>query len=234
LELLAADDSITIEEFFAYKYDMAYSKESEVAKGWQKVLAATPPTDPIVREALDVWKKWDLRTNPENTSAAICVLTLGPGSDNDAKAHDLDQTFALMKWIAQELKKAHGRIDVPWSEVNRVHRGKVDLGIGGGPDVLHAVYGSRVRDGKLEGLENGRLHGRAGDCYVLLAWWDKEGKVHSRSIHNYGAATTRPDSPHYADQVPLFVKRETKPVWMDESDIRANLEREYRPGNTDH
>jgi len=26
------------------------------------------------------------------------------------------------------------------------------------------------------------------------------------------------------------VRRETKPVWFDEADIRANLEREYRPG----
>jgi acyl-homoserine lactone acylase PvdQ len=88
-----------------------------------------------------------------------------------------------------------------------------------------------VRNGQLEGLdENGEVYGRAGDCLVLLATWDKDGNVHSRSIHQYGSATSRPDSPHYADQVPLFVKRETKPVWMDEEDIRANLEREYRPG----
>jgi acyl-homoserine lactone acylase PvdQ len=37
-------------------------------------------------------------------------------------------------------------------------------------------------------------------------------------------------SPHFADQSPLFVRRELKPVWMEEADIRANLEKEYRPG----
>jgi len=34
----------------------------------------------------------------------------------------------------------------------------------------------------------------------------------------------------YADQSPLFARRQLKPVWFDEAEIRANLEREYRPG----
>ena len=64
----------------------------------------------------------------------------------------------------------------------------------------------------------------------MLVTWDREGQVHSRSIHQYGSATLDEDSPHYADQSPLFARRELKPVWLDEGDIRAHLEREYRPG----
>ena len=89
---------------------------------------------------------------------------------------------------------------------------------------------SRVINGNLEGLEHGQLTGRAGDCYVLLATWDKDGKVRSRSVHNYGSATVRKDSKHYADQAPLFCKRELKPVWLDEAEIRQHLEEEYKPG----
>lgn len=229
-ELLSADTSITEEEFTQYKYDRAYSVESEMAKGWRKVAEAQAPDDPVIKEAMEVWKKWDLRTDPENTSAAICVLTLGSGSDNDIKLDNLDKTFTLLKSNAEALKQSHGRIDVPWSEVNRLRRGELNLGLGGGPDILHAVYGSRVTNGKLEGLENGQIYGRAGDCYVLLVTWDKDGKVRSRSIHQYGSATSRKDSKHYADQAPLFCKRELKPVWLDEADIRAHLEEEYRPG----
>ncbi|MCC6795810.1 MAG: acylase [Candidatus Hydrogenedentes bacterium] len=229
-ELLNGDTSITEEEFNAYKYDRAYSTESEMAEGWKKIAEAPAPDDPIIKEALDVWKKWDLQTNPENTSAAICVLTMGSGSDNDVKADDVAKTFELMKSNAIALKEAHGKIDVPWSEVNRLKRGETNIGLGGGPDILHAVYGSRVTNGKLEGLEKGQLTGRAGDCYVLIATWDKDGKVHSRSIHQYGSATVRKESKHYADQAPLFCKRELKPVWLDEAEIRQHLEKEYKPG----
>jgi penicillin amidase/acyl-homoserine-lactone acylase len=132
---------------------------------------------------------------------------------------DLMKTFVD---VAHKLKQAHGRIDVPWQQVNRLVRGTVDLGLGGGPDILHAIYGGDI--------VNGRVAGRAGDCYVLMVTFDKDG-VTSQSIHQYGSATLDETSPHYADQARLFARREMKPVWLDEADIRANLESEYAPGD---
>ena len=66
--------------------------------------------------------------------------------------------------------------------------------------------------------------------YILMVIWDNDGNVNSRSVHQFGAATIREDSPHYADQATLMAARTLKPVWFDEADIRANLEREYVPG----
>jgi penicillin amidase/acyl-homoserine-lactone acylase len=106
--------------------------------------------------------------------------------------------------------------------VNRIIRGDVNMGMGGGPDILHAVYGDLREDGTLKG--------HTGDSLVMLVRWDRKGRVSSRSIHQYGSATSDPASPHYADQVPLFVKREMKDVLMDKEEIMKNLEREYRPG----
>lgn len=220
VELFGADESITEEEFYAYKYDMTYSTESEAARLMKKILASPPSDDPVVQEAIEVLRSWDLRTDPENTGTASGVLGVMAVRNIRGKADD-PAFIAAFADVAHKLKKAHGRIDVPWSEVNRLRRGEVNVGLGGGPDILHAVYGGT--------LENGRIAGRAGDCYVLMVTWDDKG-VTSRSIHQYGSATHDETSPHYADQVPLFVKRVTKPVWFDEADIRANLEREYRPG----
>jgi penicillin amidase/acyl-homoserine-lactone acylase len=221
LELFGGDNSITEEEFYRYKYDMTYSKESEVAHLVRQILDAPPSDDPVVSEAADVLREWDLRTNPENTSAAIAVLTVQPilmAEFRGEKPPDLMATFID---VAHKLKAAHGRTAVPWSNVNRLHRGNVDLGLGGGPDILHAAYGGALQDG--------RVVCHAGDCYVLMVTWSGNG-VSSRSIHQYGSATLDENSPHYADQSPLFVKRQTKPVWFDEAVIRAHLEREYRPG----
>jgi len=221
LELLGADESITEEEFYAYKYDMTYSRESDAAKLAKELLDAPTPDDPLVRRALDILRTWDYSTDPENTGAAVAVLSMEPvvrARMSGKPAPDLVKTFQEKVHL---LHDTFGRIDVPWKQVNRLVRGKVDVGMGGGPDVLHAVYGK---------WEKGRLVGQAGDCYILMVTWDRDGKVHSRSIHQFGSATLDESSPHYADQVPLFVARQTKPVWFDESELRQHLEAEYRPG----
>lgn len=221
LELLAADESITEEEFYAYKYDVAYPRNSKVTEVLEEVFNATDVTDPLLLEAIDVLRAWDYRCNPENTSAALACLflkdTAGPRIKGNSGAPVLEHLLEK----ATQLKAAFGRLDVPWQDVNRLVRGDVNVGMGGGPDVLHAVYGQ---------WNGSFLEGQAGDCYVLMATWDADGKVHSRSIHQFGSASTRPESPHYADQVPLFVARETKPVWFYEADLKANLEKSYEPG----
>ncbi len=221
LELFGSDESITEEEFYEYKYDMAYSRDSDVFGYVQEILNAPPSDDPVVREAVEVLARWDFRTNPENTEAAIGALAIAPiprAQYRGLEPPDLMETFVD---VAHKLKKAHGQIDVPWSTVNRLRRGEVDVGLGGGPNVLHAIYGGELKDGAVAA--------EAGDSYVLMVTWDESG-VLSRSIHQYGSATLDETSPHYADQAPLFAQRKTKPVWLDVSEIRANLEREYRPG----
>lgn len=227
LELLGTDSSITEAEFYTYKYDMAYAKDSKMAKLVQRIHSLTLPDNPLLREAQGILGKWDLRTDPENTGAALAVLSftfiLGPSGKRTVDAVSDEDVCAGFQKAAEILKEKHGRIDVPWQQVNRLIHGKVDLGLGGGPDVLHAVEGDLQKNGRLKGTE--------GDSYVLLVTWDADGRVHSRSIHQYGSATLNERSPHYADQAPLFVKRELKPVWREESEIRAHLEREYRPGD---
>jgi penicillin amidase/acyl-homoserine-lactone acylase len=223
LELFGGDDSITEEEFYKYKFDTSYStsKESMSNEILNKIFEAPASDDPVVQEAVKLLHTWDGHTNVENTGAAIAILTLEPVVRAEFMHNTPPDLMETLSKRAHLLKDTYGRIDVPWGEVNRIVRGKVDMGLAGGPDVLHAVYGK---------LEGSRLIGEAGDSYVLIVSWDKAGKVSSRSLHQFGSATLDETSPHYADQVPMFVKCETKPVWLDEADIRAHLEREYRPG----
>ena len=49
--------------------------------------------------------------------------------------------------------------------------------------------------------------------------WAPGERVRSQSIQPYGAAITRPQSPHFADQAALFVRHQLKPVhfWRDDA-----------------
>ncbi|MEO2047844.1 MAG: acylase [Pirellulales bacterium] len=232
LELLGEDDSITWEEFHTYKYDDAYAEESDEVKIW-KHLCKAKSDDPATQEALEVWRQWDRRTNQENTSTALVVLTLRPGSNDDQRSLDEADTKNLlkeMKWVAVLLKNTHGKIDPAWGEVNRVIRGNVNLPLDGAPDILRAVYQTFKRDGELVGMEDGQLEGRGGDCYFQFVRWDAEGNVSSEAIHQFGAAAARPDSTHYNDQAPLFAKKKMRTSLLTEESVREHLSLEYVPG----
>jgi acyl-homoserine-lactone acylase len=223
LELFGADDQITREEFDRYKFDVTYSADSIVAAGLRRILAAPAPDDPLTRQALDLLRAWDRRATGESRATALAVLALLPPDDPEATEAPAPVLVQRLRVAAHLLQDRFGRIDVPWQDVLRLRRGTVDLGLSGGPDLLHAVYGRPGKDGRVEGV--------AGDSYILLVEWDGKGRVSSRSIQPYGSATLDARSTHYADQAPLFVAGTLKPVWMDEAAIRAHLEREYRPGD---
>ena len=232
LALYEADESITEAEFYAYKYDMFYAPESDVAQVVAQLLAAPTPNDAHVQQALAILAEWDLQANPESVGTTIAILTLSFVHDHPDVEMDISEmvggvfpeqaTVDGLQQAVELLMEQFGRVDVAWQDVNRLVRGDVDLGLGGAPDVLHAVYG------ELE--DNGRFHGIAGDSYILMVTWDGNGRVRSQSIHQYGSATLDVDSPHYADQAPIFARRELTAVWFDEADIRAHLESEYQPG----
>lgn len=228
MEQLGSDESITAKEFYDYKYDRFYSVNSREAKTIARIAALPEPDGALLKNAQQVLAAWDRETNPDNTSTAMAVLThrgirsRAARGDSEWEEVSDDDLWSAVGEAAGALDKAWGRLDVPWHWVNRLRRGDTELGIGGGPGILHAVYTNSPD-------EDGKVYGRAGDCYILLAEWGPDG-VSSQSIHQFGSATLRTDSPHYDDQAHLFVKRQMKPVWMDEADILAHLEEEYRPG----
>jgi penicillin amidase/acyl-homoserine-lactone acylase len=190
LEIFGGDESITPEEFVQYKFDMAYSEDSIVPQLVQIIIGAQMPNADTAR-AQEVIRNWNMRTDPDNTGAALMIFTLmklngkypdsirlsrlGQGNFNQAMVLD---SFSE---AVQTLVEHFGHVDVKWGEVNRLMRGHVDLPIGGGPDVLHATYGEMQEDGRLKITD--------GDSYVLLVIWDKDGNVHSMSVHQFGAAT---------------------------------------------
>jgi acyl-homoserine-lactone acylase len=128
---------------------------------------------------------------------------------------------AELEAAVAHLKTHFGRIDPPLGEVIRLRQGRTDLPMDGGGDTLRAATDWDVEP-------DGRLAIKHGDSFIMLAEWGPDGKVRSRSVQPYGAAITRPGSPHFADQAPLFVAKRFKPVWFERAEVLANASRRYR------
>jgi penicillin amidase/acyl-homoserine-lactone acylase len=221
LALLDADASITADALRAIKFDVAYAPESSLRAFLDRAIAAAGQApSPREAEALAIVRAWDGRASGASRAAPLAVLTMAPALRARLEGRPEPDPRASLAAAADALVRRFGRLDPAWSEVNRMRRGALDQGLDGGPDVLHAVEGP---------LADGQVAADSGDGLMLILAYDADG-VAGEVLHQYGSATGRPASPHYADQAPLFAAHRMRPLWMDEAAIRAHLAREYRPG----
>ena len=129
----------------------------------------------------------------------------------------------MLSKCAVRLMEARGSLKPRWGDVNRHVRGELNLGVGGGPDILRAVYGSGLE-------EDGFLTNRAGDGLYYIVSWDRNGNLEARGLHQYGSATLDETSPHYSDQAQDYVDEKMHDPWFEEEKILSNLKIAYRPG----
>jgi len=221
MELFSSDTSITKEEFYSNKHDTYYSKNSVLAINLKRFLDEAISEDEDINEALKLMRNWDLNTDSLTTAMHLAYETIRPVYDPAKYVYDYDKNMNRLKDIIQWTKAAFGKIEVKWGDIQRLKRGKTNLALSGGPDILRAVYSKQEAKNNI---------GIAGDCYFEIVEWDTEGNVFAQSIHQFGTATQDQNSIHYDDQARLFAKHKMKPVWMKLEDIKLNLEKAYQPG----
>jgi acyl-homoserine-lactone acylase len=222
LELLGSDPSISAADLYRIKYDVAVSKRSWVAKWFGDIAATDSKGDAALDDAKALLARWDWSFDGRNPADALAALLLHAGNswhyfrkpEADPRQTLKDATVYLMKY--------YSRLDPPYGDVVRLRRGTVDLPMDGGPDTLRAAA-------NWDEAPDGRLVVKHGDSFIMFVDWDKQGNVTSQSIQPFGAAVSRPHSRHYADQAPLFVKHQLKPVWFSTAELQGHVERVYRP-----
>ena len=219
-ETFGADSQISEASFRKYKFDVSYSRRSDMARLMRFIAALDPKGDLDLAAAKAVLAGWNLSADKENRSAALAILTFMPLEDALAKGEPVDPKPALRAAMSV-LRKRYGRLDPAWGQVNRILRGTVDLPLDGGPDTFRAVYGDLQKDA--------RLKAKAGDTFIMFVTWDRLGQLSSESIHQFGSATLDATSPHYADQTPLFADMKVKPVYFTEDQLRPHIKEDYTP-----
>ncbi len=220
--LLDADPDISREDLRRIKYDLHYDDDLPGMQTFRAFLEQGPePANQDLQEAFNLLRSWDGSTRRNSRSAALAVLTLQPLLDFRHRDDRADLTVSLRQAV-DHLLRHFGRMDPEFGELNRLKRGELEWPLDGGPDILRAVYGD-------PDPEDGTLIAGAGDSYIMFVEWDAEGEPNSISVHNFGSATLDPDSPHYADQAPLYSAMREKPVYLRLEDLLQHHSRDYSP-----
>jgi acyl-homoserine-lactone acylase len=237
LDLLGGTEPIDLDRLLAIKFDTRYDRSSAVATWRDRLVASRDLLDgEDERAGLDALAAWDLDAGRDSVGTAVMVVTIAELFDDDRV--DLDPARLGDDEVADEvgaavlldayrqavawLVEGHGRVDVPWGEVNRLRRGSVDLQLDGAPDVLRAIYGRRADGGILEAF--------AGDAYLAAITFGADGVVRSQAIHQFGSATLDVGSPHHADQAERFASAQLREVPFTDEELASAAVVTYRAG----
>lgn len=129
---------------------------------------------------------------------------------------------ALYKALKKTKKYIHTHFHkerVQLGDFQKLVRGSKELPIYGLPDVVTAMRG--------EPYKNGRLKITHGESYVGLVRFTPV-KTYYESVISYGNSR-RPDSPHYADQMELYVNFKTKTMSFDRAEVLKTAIKTYAP-----
>ena len=205
LETFGTDHSITRDDFFSYKFDTEYSRESILANVRKRyvdeITVKGIPAD--LEKAISLIKNWNLSADSSNASATLAILTLPNAFRIEDLKYDHDSITVKLRQNIKYLKKNFGKINVPLGRVFRLVRGDANLPLSGGPGTLRAIYSKKI---------NNTYQAVAGDCYIQAVEWGPERQLNAWSIHQYGSSTKGKNSPHYNDQSKLFSKHEMKQI----------------------
>ena len=165
---------------------------------------------PELAEARALMLEWDFSADNVGRADAIALLMIREFMSSSYQKTPWPDAVEELTAAKEHLETHFGRLTPPMGDLLRLRQGDVDLPLDGGSDTLRASTTWDVED-------DGRLAVRHGDSFVMWIEWLEGQPVSSRSIQPFGAATTRPQSPHFADQSTLFIQHRLKPVhfWRD-------------------
>jgi penicillin amidase/acyl-homoserine-lactone acylase len=213
LAMLAAKPRLSEDDFLATKWDKTYHPDSRAYRYVARIQAQEYDAGTVQAEGQKLLQSWSGQAHQDDRAAALAICLLSEEWKAEQAQKPAPDIGPVYDTCLRDLETHFARLDPLWSEVNRLRHGAHDIALGGGPDTLRAIYGLPDPDGRLRAL--------AGDGLVVYAQWDKNGTLSAHAIHNYGAASTRPASPHYDDQAPLFADETFRPLALTREDVLA-------------
>jgi acyl-homoserine-lactone acylase len=225
LALLSVGRTLTAEAFAAFKFDKCFAPDSDFAAIIKDLAERNYAGDPLLEEAGEDLRRYNLCTDARNRAAALAVITAAPLLQASARGVPRPDAVATLRNAAARLLSQYARLDPEWGVINRLKRDELNLPLGGAPDAL--------RDIELAPNVNAQAKSNAqsGDSLIMVSTWPKTGPWQIDSIVPFGNSRDSGTN-RYDNQAQLYAQEKLKSVPLDPGLLLAQATAIERPGKT--
>lgn len=230
-ELIQSLDKISWEDFLKIKYDICFSFNSAFIKALRNFWDINPHKFKDLSSVITQMQNFDFCFTRESKTAPFWGLMLafvldkkGYGSyevmSGSMEFSESDYIQGI-RFALTHLKKYFKTTEIPWQDLFRHRRGKIDLPFQGGPEVLAAAFPKMQKDGRLKNV--------AGESLIMLVDYNPtDASYKAFTINAYGSSA-EPNSPHYTDQMEMYTNQKTRYVLQGFENQKKFASKIYSP-----
>jgi acyl-homoserine-lactone acylase len=224
-ERFEALPKIDFQTFKDIKFDRRYPEKLSFMYPLDALFSLKEGGDNQINDLLKTLKSWDYLGTAESKGAAVFLLVYEYLAKKlrgqEARPITPEEGMQALEYAKKYLLDYFGRTDLALGDIQKLVRGTKEFPVGGLPDLLAPQWSRPIDGGKRKIV--------GGDAYVMLVKFPKDALPIIETVNTYGASA-HSDSPHFADQVPLFLAQKTKPMYLDKQTVMARALRIYSPG----
>jgi len=225
MEMIKDYDKVNFDEFKVLKYDQKYPDSLAYVGNIDKIFSIETDNEKLT-DIHKIIKNWDKKGGYKNLGAAQWSLfysfILELLSDNNLKVTDeipialFDEALLQTK---KHLIKYFGRLDILLGDLQKHVRGDISLPISGLIDMIAPTYVTKYKGGKFKSV--------SGESYIMLVKYS-DFNVEIETVLPYGNSNN-PSSPHFTDQMRMYIDKKTKTMTLDRESIYKNATSVYNP-----
>lgn len=222
--LLQPLNKVSYEDFKRIKFDRQFPSSFYFPYNIDSLFLLDETKYPDISDLILQLKKWDKKGDATNIGAGTFFMVyhdIVPKRSVFMKQGfiGLEDAASILRSTKATMLQQFNRTNLQLGDVQKLVRGNVAIPLPGLPDLLAPMYSIPYKDGIYKGNQ--------GDAYIELVKFTKDGPM-IESVNVYGASA-RKDSPHYTDQMQLYVEQKTKPMTLNKAAVYQQAAKKYHP-----